>query len=42
MASEGRTPERLQALEAQMVRSGIDPAWGQAVRERFRANVGGV
>lgn len=41
-ATHPSTAERLQALEAQMARSGIDPASGQSVRERFRARVGGI
>ena len=41
-ATHPSTAERLEALEAQMARLGIDPASGQAVRERFRAHVDGA
>ena len=39
-ATHPSTAERLQALEAQMARAGIDPESGEAVRERFQARVG--
>lgn len=41
-ATHPSTAERLQSLEGQMSRAGIDPGSGQEVRERFRARVGGL
>lgn len=38
-ATHPSTAERLQAIEAQMARLGLDPASGQEVRERFQARV---
>ena len=40
-ATHPSTAERLQSIEAQMARAGIDAASGQEVRERFRDRVAG-